>query len=126
MDRMSYDVQPDEARRLVIVTVRGTFDGKSLGEMVTAARVTASARGWHILYDMSAAKPGELGSADLYWMPRRVPALGVPEAARIRVAVIHPPDYAALANYWETTFRNTGLQAQAFTEKSAALDWLRG
>ena len=122
---MAYAVQADEARRLVVVTVKGTYDSKSVLEMVSAARENAQARGWHILYDMRAAHPGDMSSAELYWLPRRAPVLGHPEAARIRVAVIHPPEHAALAEYWETTFRNTGLQVRAFTEETAAVAWLR-
>jgi hypothetical protein len=125
MIRMPFDVQADEARRLVVVPVRGTHDAKSVLEMVTVARETALARGWNILYDMRAAQPGDMTSAELYWLPRRVPALGRPEAARMRVAVVHLPQHAALADYWETTFRNASLRVKAFTEESAAVDWLR-
>ena len=122
---MAFDVQAEEARRLVVVTVKGTYDGKSVLEMVTAAREAATARGWNILYDMTRATPGDMTSAELYWLPRRVPVLGAPEAGRIRVAVVHSPAHAALAEYWETTFRNTGLQARAFSEDAAAVAWLR-
>ena len=122
---MSYEIQPDAARRLVDVTVVGTYDAKSVVEMVATARELAEARGWHILYDMRSARPGDMSSADLYWMPRRLPALGSDAAARIRVAVVHPAEHAALAAYWETTFLNSGLQVKAFAEEPVALEWLR-
>lgn len=123
---MDFGIQADDARRLVVVTVSGSFDAKSVAGMVSRARELAVARRWGILYDMRAALPGGMGSAELYWMPRRLPALQAAEAARIRVAVLYPPDHAGLAEFWETTFRNANLQARAFAEESAALDWLRG
>lgn len=123
---MPYDLRLNPGQDLVIAAMTGAYDGKLVAEMVASARDAAVERGWNIVYDMREATPGEMGSAELYWLPRRMPALATPQAARMRIAVIYPLAHAELAAYWETTFRNAGLQAKAFAEEQAAFDWARG
>ncbi|MGZ5080668.1 MAG: STAS/SEC14 domain-containing protein [Usitatibacter sp.] len=108
-----------------MVTVEGGFDAKAAFEMVSRARELSAARGWNILYDMKAAVPGDMSHGQLFWMPRKLPALREPSAAKFRVAVVHASPHAALAEFWESAFRNAGLQARAFEDESAAIDWLR-
>lgn len=121
---MPYEVQADEALGLVVVTVTGAFEAKDVAGMVARGRQASAARGWHILYDMARAVPTGVAPGDLYWMPRQHPELGKALAARVRVGLVHPPAFAALAATWETFFRNAGLQAQAFLDRDAAVAWL--
>jgi hypothetical protein len=121
---MSYRVEEDHGRRLVHVVIEGAFDKRDVAAMVAQARERSSARGWNILYDVRAARPGDMGPGDLFWIPRNHPALRDPKARAVRVAVIHPPALADLAAFWETSFRNAGIDARAFSDEAAVMAWL--
>lgn len=119
-----YEVIADEARGLVVAIVSGEIEGKGLIETIARARALSMERGWHILYDLRGANPGEVGTGDLFWMPRTVPALKKPRASRVRVALLSPERFRDIAQFWEDTFRNAGLQARAFVDEAVALAWL--
>lgn len=121
---MPYTIGDDEARRLVVVAVRGADEAKTVAAMVAEARERSASRGWNILYDVRDALPDGVSSAELFWMPRKLDALRRPEARRTRVALLHLARHAELARFWEATFTNVGLQARAFEDEAAALDWL--
>ena len=120
---MSHEVRADEGRRLVLAVAGGRLEAEEVARMVSGARELAAARGWNILYDLRAVQPGAM-LADLFWLPRRLPALTAPGAGRTLIACLHTPQFADLARYWETTFRNAGLQARAFEDEAAAVAWL--
>jgi hypothetical protein len=104
--------------------VRGRFGASDLEPLIVASRGMAVARGWNILWDMREAEPGDISGAQLFWLPRRNPALTDPAASRIRGACLYPPAFAAFARQWETSFRNIGLQARAFEDEAEAVAWL--
>lgn len=106
------------------VTLQGAFDKREIEEMVTRAREASATHGWNILYDMRAAEPGKMSPADVFWFPRQHPSLQAAGAATVRVASLHQPKHSAVATFWENAFRNAGLQACAFTDEPAALEWL--
>jgi len=60
----------------------------------------------------------------VFWFPRQHPSLQSAGAATVRVATLHDEKFAAMATFWENAFRNAGLQAHAFTDEAAALQWL--
>lgn len=121
---MPFRVVEDETLQLVRVTMEGVYDKDDVEAMVGRAREVSAARRWNILYDMRFARPGKMGPGEVFWMPRRHPALKGPEVASVRVATLHPPELADLATFWENSFRNAGLRARAFTEEAAAIEWL--
>ncbi|MGZ5036357.1 MAG: hypothetical protein ACXWG1_04750 [Usitatibacter sp.] len=121
---MAFRIDEDETLHLVRVTLEGVFDKDEVEEMVGRAREASASRRWNILYDLRAATPGKVGPGDLFWLPRRHPALKSAEVARVRVAALHLPEHAELAKFWENSFRNAGLAARAFTEEASALEWL--
>lgn len=123
---MTFRVTEDDDRRLVRVTLEGTYDKAEIVAMVGEARKASAARKWPILYDLRGARPGAMGAADVFWMPRQHPALRAPDASMTRVAVVYPSEKGDLASFWENTFRNAGLRARAFTQEDAALEWLEG
>ena len=120
----SYAITIDEARRLVRVEVIGLVDANIAMPMVTDARAAAMPRGFNILYDFMRATPGKIGSGDVFWFPRNIPALATKDAGLIRIAALHPPQAREIMRFWETSFRNMGLKARAFEEEPAALAWL--
>jgi len=109
----------------VVVSVTGSLTLAEVNEMVTAARALSDRAGVPILYDMSAAVPGEISKSDLFWMPRKMGVLNSPWARRVRVALLHPAEHSENARFWETSFRNLGLDVKAFTEREDALAWLQ-
>ena len=121
---MPYSISVDERRHLVIVVVEGVVDAAQAMPMVTQARATAAGRGFNILYDFHAAMPGDIKTGDVFWFPRRIPALGTAAARRTRIALLYPAAQTEFARFWETTFQNAGLNARAFEEEAAALAWL--
>ena len=121
---MPFRLEDDASRRLVRVTLEGRYDKPEIDAMVGAARAASAKNGWNILYDMREAKPGDVGPADVFWMPRKHPALKEAAASTVRVATLNDGKFADIAVFWETTFRNAGLRARAFTDEAAALAWL--
>lgn len=123
---MTFRVEEDAALGLVRVTVEGVFEVPEIDAMVGQARELASAHRWNTLYDMRSARPGRMGPGDVFWMPRELPALRGAEALGVRVATLHPAELAPIADFWENSFRNMGLQARAFLDEPQALAWLAG
>ena len=121
---MPYSISVDERRHLVIVVVEGVVDAAQAMPMVTQARATAAGRGFNILYDFHAAVPGDIKTGDVFWFPRRIPALATAAARRVRIALLYPAAQQEFARFWETTFRNAGLNARAFEDEATALAWL--
>ena len=121
---MPYTVSVDERRRLVIVEAVGPIDAAVAEPMVTEARAAAAAQAFNILYDFRRATPGDLKSGDVFWFPRRIPALASPQARRVRIALIYPPEQQELARFWETTSQNAGLRSRAFESEADAEAWL--
>ena len=119
-----YSAILDGALQLVVVTAQGKLGSSEVAEMVTRARELSAGRGWNILYDMSGAAVEGINSGELYWMPRKLPALRE-GSGKVRVALLYPPKYHELARFWENAFRNAGLQAKAFETREEALKWLR-
>jgi len=119
-----YAIAIDEARGLVRVTVTGVVNAELAPAMVGEARAAAAPGGLNILYDFLQATPGNVGTGDVFWYPRRIPALGGQEATRTRIAVLHRPEVAPLMAFWETAFANVGLKARAFEVEAQALAWL--
>jgi hypothetical protein len=77
-----------------------------------------------LLYDLRAASLGRLDSSDIFWWPRTIPALKDSTAARVRVATLHNEAQRPIIEFWETAFRNAGLNARRFEDEAAALAWL--
>ena len=121
---MAFRVEEDAARRIVRVTLQGVFDKPEIEKMVTAAREASAKNGWNILYDMREAEPGKMSPAEVFWFPRQHPSLQSAGAATVRVATVTDEKFAAMATFWENAFRNAGLQARAFTDEAAAVQWL--
>lgn len=120
-----FDIRVDDERRIVVAVAQGTIDERLAVAMVGQAREHAAKSGFNILYDLRAARPGDMSSGALFWMPRQVKALQGPQARRVRVALLHPPQFQAMARYWEDAFGNAGLQVKAFAlEEAAAVAWL--
>ena len=122
---MPFDVSLGPANDHVLVAVRGALAVDDVMAMVTEARALSDKDGLPILYDMSEATPGDVSKSDLFWMPRNLGVLKSPWARRVRVALLHPAKHAESAQFWETSFRNLGLDVKAFTERGEALAWLR-
>ena len=120
----TFDVRIDEVRRLVVAEVVGPIEASNTQQLVARAREAAVQSGLNILYDMRRSVPGDMSSGTLFWLPRQVPQLQGVEARRTRVALLHEPEYGAMAKYWENTFRNAGLAVKAFTVEEEAEDWL--
>jgi hypothetical protein len=121
---MSYSIRIDAERRVVFVVVSDVFNAASAPQMTTEARNAAAASGFNVLYDIRCVVSGKLENADVFWWPRKIPVLQGPEARRIRAAVLHGPAHRAIVQFWETAYRNVGLQASGFEDEAAALRWL--
>ena len=120
-----FDIRVDDDRRIVVAQAHGTIDEKLASGMVVQAREAAVKSGFNILYDMRDARPGDMSSGALFWMPRQAKVLQGPEARKVRVALLHPTEYSAMATYWEDAFGNAGLRVKAFAEdEAAAVEWL--
>lgn len=116
-------IAPDSTH--VVVSVTGPVQLPELSEMVSAARALSDRDGLPILYDMSGATPGNVSKSDLFWMPRKMGVLTSPWARRTRVALLHPAEHVDNARFWETSFRNLGLDVKAFTDRGEAIAWLQ-
>ena len=122
---MPYTISVDTAQKVIRVLVSGVFDASEAPAMTTDARKAAAEHGFHkILYDVRVAKTGKVENSDLFWLPRTVPVLKDPKAARIKVATVHVAAQRPLVEFWETAFRNVGLSARGFEDEQAALAWL--
>jgi hypothetical protein len=122
---LPYTVKVDAAERVVRVDVSGIFDAEEAPRMTTDARSAAARSGFNVLYDIRQARAGKLENADIFWWPRNIPVLRDPKAARVRVATVFVPAQRAIVQFWETAFRNMGLNACGFEDEAAALAWLR-
>jgi hypothetical protein len=122
-----YEIAVDTEHHLVRVLVSGVFDAEEAPRMATDARRTAAEHGFQkILYDVRVARACKLESADLFWLPRNVPALKDPKAPRVKVATLFAEPQRSIIEFWENAFRNVGLSARGFQDEGAALDWLAG
>lgn len=122
---MPYEISVDQARQLVRVLVSGVFDAEEAPRMATAARAKAAEHAFHkVLYDVRTARAGKIENSDLFWLPRNVPILKDPQAARIRVATLFVEAQRPIVEFWENAFRNVGLSARGFQSEEAALAWL--
>jgi len=121
---VAFKISLDGERRVVNVVLTGIIDVSTAPVMVTEARSVATESGFNILYDFRNAVPGDVKNTDVFWFPRNIPALTKPDAGRTRTALLHEPPARELAHFWETTFRNVGLQARAFEDEAAAYAWL--
>lgn len=121
---MPYTVRVDEGRSLVVVEAAGPIHAAEAEPMVSEARAAAGVRGFNILYDFRAATLGDIKTGDVFWFPRRIPALAKPEARRVRIALIYPPAHEEFARFWETTSQNAGLRSRAFASEAEAVAWL--
>jgi hypothetical protein len=119
-----YRIEVDEARGIIVAVATGRVEQALAMQMVGEARRLAMERELHILYDLRDAEPGDMSSGALFWMPRQMSVLQGVQARRVRVALLHPAEYAAMAAYWETAFGNAGLRVRAFTEEEGAVAWL--
>ena len=108
----------------MVVEAVGPLDVANLTPMVTEARAAAAGRGCNILYDFRETTLGDIQTGDLFWFPRRIPALAKAEARRVRIALLYPANHVAFARFWETTFQNAGLRARAFETEGEAHAWL--
>jgi hypothetical protein len=122
---LPYSVKVDAEKRVVRVDVSGAFDAAEAPRMTTDARRAAAESGFHILYDIREARAGKLENADIFWLPRNVPALKDPKAARVRVATVYVECQRPIVEFWENAFRNVGLSARGFEDEDAAIEWLR-
>ena len=109
---------------MVRVDVSGMFNAEEAPRMTTDARRAAAESGFNVLYDIREARAGKLENADLFWLPRNVPALKDPKAARVRVATVFVDCQRPVVEFWETAFRNVGLKARAFEDEEGAIAWL--
>jgi len=120
-----YEITVDTEHHLVRVLVSGVFDAEEAPRMTTDARRIASEHQLQrILYDVRVARVGKLENSDLFWLPRNVPALKDPKAARVRVATVFVDCQRPVVEFWETAFRNVGLKARAFEDEEGAIAWL--
>lgn len=121
---MPYTITIDTVKRVVRVFVSGVFDAEEAPRMTTQARRAASESGLNILYDIRQARAGKLENSDLFWLPRTVPALKDAQAPRVRVATVFVAPQRPIVEFWETSFRNVGLNARAFEDEDEAVAWL--
>jgi hypothetical protein len=123
---MAYSIRIDAERRVVLVVVLDQCDASGASGMITSARQAAAQSGFRVLYDIRAARLGNLQSTDVFWWPRSIPVLQDAAARRVRAAVLHGPEHRALMQFWETAYRNLGLPASAFEDEGLAMKWLSG
>ena len=124
---MNFSVRVDTAKGIVVVPALGACDRPSMVRMYEEARAAShAAGGLPILYDMRGATPGDLVRADIFWLAHAAPTLKDGSTSKVRVATIHPPGFAALARFWEDSFRNAGIEARTFDNGDEAVGWLRG
>jgi hypothetical protein len=122
-----FSVRVDPAKGLVVVPAVGACDRAGMLRMFEEARAAShSAGGLPILYDMRGATPGDLVRADIFWLAHSAPTLPDGALPKVRVATVHPPGFAALARFWEDSFRNAGFEARTFGSGDEAVAWLRG
>ena len=121
---MGYSIRIDAERRVVLVVVTDRCDASGASGMITSARRAAAESGFCVLYDIRGARLASLQSTDVFWWPRSIPVLQEVAARRVRAAVLHGPEHRAIMQFWETAYRNVGLQASAFEDEELALGWL--
>jgi hypothetical protein len=126
---MAYSIRIDAERRVVLVVVTNHCEAPgtvAAPGMITSARRAAAESGFCVLYDIRAAQLESLQTTDVFWWPRSLPALQDVAARRMRAAVLHGPEHRAIMQFWETAYRNLGLQASAFEDEGLAIRWLSG
>jgi len=119
-----YTLRVDPQHRAVVVVLSGVVDAEIGIRVTTEARTAASRQNFNVLYDVRGADVSAVRNADVFWWARNIPELTTGEAKRVRAAVIHSAAQRELAEFWENTYRNMGLQARAFDDEDAALRWL--
>ena len=121
---MGYTLKLDVGQRIVRVVFASRCDNEEVTRAVTEARNAVSKDVVGIVYDMRDCEVGGMTLADVFWLPRRNPAIAREAARHLRIAAIYPEHMEELMRFWETTSRNVGLKASAFADEHAALAWI--
>ena len=121
---MGYSLKLDVGRRIVRVVFASRCDTEEVTRAVTEARNVVSKDVVGIVYDMRECAVGGMTLADVFWLPRRNPSITREAARHLRIAAIYPEHMEELMRFWETTSRNVGLNACAFSDEHAALAWI--
>jgi hypothetical protein len=122
---VAYSLKLDVGRRIVKVIFAQRCDNDEVTRAVTEARNAVSRDVVGIVYDMRGCDVGGMTLADVFWLPRRHPAVRN-DPQRLRIAAIYPSHMEELARFWELTSRNVGLKASAFPDEESALAWIAG
>lgn len=120
-----WEIAPDSGDGYLVVTFAGTLTPDELGAAVRATLAEMTRRGCFTLLADCTALAGGHSIVDLYYLVDVVVATGF--AHKIKEAVVtsdltDPPENV---RFWETTARNRGIEVRAFTERAAAIAWLR-
>ena len=120
---MSFTVDYDLDNDCILVHVKGHFDPSVLHRI--AEQVAVFVRVHHclrVLNDLTQAKLTP-GVADVYDMPTQAAKAGIENQLKraLLVKVVSPQ-----IEFLETVFMNQGHLVKVFTDRNAALAWLRG
>jgi hypothetical protein len=120
----TYQVDIDDDRRLVHVTVCGEIS-KALGfEIITKARQAAAERGYSILCDVREVAL-QVALSDWFFLPRELEVLKDLETRFVKAAIVIPEDVQREYRFYETVAYNAGLTIRAFLKEDEALAWLK-
>lgn len=110
----------------VVETVyAGTMPAAEMKAAVAESNRAALEHGFTRLLSDCTAHEGGYGISDLYHLAASVQT--DPFASRLKEAVLAPGSGPACesARFYETTCLNRGLTVRLFTDRQAALDWLK-
>ncbi|HEX7965866.1 MAG TPA: hypothetical protein VF651_09130 [Gammaproteobacteria bacterium] len=122
---MPWTLELAEQGQVLLLTYRGLLSPAESAGMTrqTLERILETGV-MRVMLDCSAAQM-EIPVTDIYKLPDRYEAAGVPRAIRVAVLVPHDNYKRELFEFYEDVCRNRGYFVRLFEDAVAAWDWLR-
>ncbi len=120
---VQYEIQLDDARKLVVVQIYGDITTDVGEEIITTARLKAAENGYRILYDVRNAKTLATIS-EWFFLPRKLDVFKWLKTRSARVAVLVTPEDAEDYRFYELVAGNVGLDIRVLHTDEDVEKWL--
>jgi hypothetical protein len=122
---MPWNLEVTEDGKVLLLTYRGLLSPAESAGMTrqTLERILETGV-TRVMLDCSAAQM-EIPVTDIYKLPDRYEAAGVPRSIRVAVVVPHDNYKRELFEFYEDVCRNRGYFVKLFENHGAAWEWLR-
>lgn len=123
---MPWTLELTEQDQVLLLTYRGLLAPAESAGMTDQVLARVLETGvMRVMLDCSAAQMAT-PATDIYKLPDRYEAAGVPRSIRVAVIVPHDNYKRELFEFYEDVCRNRGYFVRLFEDSAAGWDWLRG